>query len=155
MIFLFRYSYSFPTLAIGGKLGPGFWPRLSLTIGMVLTIISGYQAIVKSKLPEANEEDDKDTVSPGVSQSDKLGRFLVSAVAFLVFVLLVQRIGFMVSAPFFVAFYMWQLGIKRVPVLVIGSIGITAAFVLLFGRFLYVALPRGTGALRVLSYYIY
>ena len=56
--------------------------------------------------------------------------------------LLVQRIGFMVSAPFFVAFYMWQLGIKRVPVLVIGSIGITAAFVLLFGRFLYVALPR-------------
>lgn len=158
MAFLYAYSYTFPRLDIGGKLGPGFWPRLVLGIGIVLTVYSGYRAYAAARgalrTGDGNAGRERGAVK-GENETRSLVRFGTAAAVFGVFVIAVQRLGFLVATPFLVGFYMWQLGVRRAWVLAMGSVIITLVFVLLFGRLLYVALPRGTGVMRLLSYYFY
>ena len=51
--------------------------------------------------------------------------------------------------------FMYQLGARKLPGLILVPILSSPVFAVIFGRFMEVSLPRGMGLVRLLSFYIY
>jgi hypothetical protein len=69
--------------------------------------------------------------------------------------LLIGWVGFVGVAPILVFGFMFQLGGRKPLSLVLVPVVSTVAFAVVFGRFMEVALPRGAGIMRFLSFYLY
>ena len=146
MLFLYITSLSLPAGTID-PLGSAWWPQVVLTIGMVLTALSGFFSVRKQ-------------IVTGKKSEVKIKKKEVVSIAFssaimVATLLLIPRLGFILTMPIFIAGFMFQLGCRKplsfVLVPVIGSL----TFTILFGRFMAVSLPRGEGILRFLSFYLY
>lgn len=142
-LFLFITTYSFPILDIGGSFGAADWPRVILIIGMILTLISMYKIVVLKKY-----------ISSSFTKI-QLIRFAIASMIMIIYVVLVKPLGFIVTTPFMVAAYIYQMGIRKPLHILFFSLFISFVFVFLFGRLLQVNLPRGTGLIRVFSFYLY
>ena len=68
---------------------------------------------------------------------------------------LMSIIGFILSTLTFVFVNPVIMGYRKYRILVIFSVIVTAVLVVLFGKLLFVPLPRGFGILREISYYLY
>jgi hypothetical protein len=147
MVFLFATTYSFPNLNIGGKLGPGWWPRMVLGTGTALTLLSVFFSARKARAAK-DKAKSKITKPEAVSLAVSTGIFLVS-------LLLIGWLGFVGVAPILVFGFMFQLGGRKPLSLVLVPVVSTVAFAVVFGRFMEVALPRGAGIMRFLSFYLY
>jgi putative tricarboxylic transport membrane protein len=144
MLMLYFETKSFPDMNIGGSLGPEWWPQVILTLGMLLTVLSASLAGRKKTEPGRMIVDREEIIS-----------LTVSALIFAVFLVMIEVFGFVGAAPILVAGFIWQLGGRKITTLIGASVGCSIGFVLLFGRFMEVPLPRGMGAIRSLSYLLY
>lgn len=75
--------------------------------------------------------------------------------ALLVYILLLNRIGFIISTLIYSYANTRILGFKNKKVVLLFAVILTVCFTLVFGKLFYVPLPRGTGFLKEWSYYIY
>lgn len=146
MAVLFWESRSFPDMNIGGKLGAAWWPQLTLGLGMVLTMASA-ALVVRKGLQQPDG-----TAKIKMKELKSLG---ISSGIFCVFLLVMNVVGFMGAVPVLLFGFIYQLGARSWPILILVPILSSPLFALIFGRFMEVSLPRGIGWVRILSFYVY
>lgn len=78
-----------------------------------------------------------------------------NAILLLVYVLVVDILGFVLSTFLYLAIAGWLIGYRNAPRLAIYALAVTAALTVVFGVLFSVPLPRGVSELRELSYLIY
>lgn len=71
------------------------------------------------------------------------------------YIALMNIVGFCISTLLFTFFNARIMGYRKIKVLVVFAIILTASLVVVFGKLFYIPLPRGMGILRDLSYYVY
>lgn len=146
MAVLFWESRSFPEVNVGGNLGSAWWPQITLGLGMVLTVASAATVVRRSlREPDAS----------GLVSAQELQSLALSSGIFCIFLLLLGVVGFLGALPVLMFGFLYQLGARKWPVLVLVPIVSSPLFALIFGRFMEVPLPRGAGWARVLSFYVY
>lgn len=144
MLFFLWGSRTIEDLGGGDPIGPAGFPVLMASMGLVLLValsVQGYRA-----RGEKGASGEKLPLSPAALTSLLLLALYVPALSVL---------GFIVSSFLLLSALVFVFGCPSIRrSLFVGLVG-TAASVLLFGRILHVALPRGMALLRVLSYYVY
>ncbi len=157
---LYVTTYSFPSLAIGGKLGPGFWPRSVALLGIGLTLVSASQTIrgrrrMRSGPDAAGPAGDSEPAEGPAERPLAMGRFWLAVAIFAAFGGVLGLVGFVVAATALAGTTIWLIGLKSKIWSAAAPLLIGLGFAMLFGRVLQVALPRGIGIFRELSYYLY
>lgn len=148
MLFLYITTFSFQTVNIGGKLGPGWWPRFVLTLGMIFTLVSVWSAVKKGRKNSKAFEKTK-------LHRHEMISLAISAGICLAALLLVGIIGYLGAIPIVVLGFMLQLGAKKPLSIALVTILSTLFFIVIFGRVMQVSLPRGMGIFRSISFFLY
>jgi len=146
MIFFIVGSGAIEDLGGSDPIGPAGFPVLMASMGLILLGVIAVQAYREKRKDAEGEAAEKTALSPVA---------LVTVLLLVLYVPTLNILGFIVSSFVLLSTMVFIFGcgsIKRS--LIVGSLG-TIVTVLLFGRILHVALPRGLALLRVLSYYIY
>ena len=146
--FLLNIAATVGFLTKKGAVGSGTWPGVLLTIILVLGAVNFFAEIRKYAASRLNEEREK-----GIDMPKRLicNKLFLGVVAFLVYVPLLDQIGFICSTPLFLIVYMTLLGQKSWKTRFTVAILATAVLYLLFVVFLMVPLPRGYGIFREFS----
>jgi hypothetical protein len=146
-IFFYIYTLTFPVILKYEKMGPGFWPKLVLT-GIVLAAVSLLIESIRKR---------RDTVQnkKPVDEEKNTKLVVVCAVILVVFLYLMQIVGFVLSSFFATAILAYILGERKKRTTVIYSFIIVLVIYASFAKLMYVPLPRGVSVFRELSYYLY
>ncbi|MDT4762646.1 tripartite tricarboxylate transporter TctB family protein [Sphaerochaeta sp. PS] len=72
-----------------------------------------------------------------------------------VYIVLLKSLGFVLETVLFIFLALTILGYKKYPISVLFSVAFTAILVIVFGRVFFIAIPRGTGFLREISYFLF
>lgn len=143
----FRESLMIDTGRMADPIGPAGFPQGIMVIAIVLTVISLFQTLRKRKAESAATEKHR----PHELTKEFIG--LLGSI--ILFVLLVDTIGFLIAFILFTFSLLWLLGERKYGKMAGISVVVSFAFTLLFGNLLSVPLPRGIEFLRLLSYYLY
>ena len=132
----------YPTMA-----KPSFWPRIMLIGLLVSTLLKLFLAV---------RETDKPQLGKTISETSLIKHILLPKVLISVFIVtlycyLSQYLGFAFVTMVFAAVYMRFMGMKRLTVLTSVPIISTLCILLVFWRFLYVAVPKGQGIFLTFS----
>lgn len=148
MLFLYVEAFNFPVLNIGGSLGAKWWPQLLLLLGMILLVLSLFVSVRKIKKEQGKVQKSKiskkEIIALGIS-------FVIISVGLFV----TQPLGFLVASFVMACGFMLLLGQKKAWVILLASFIMAVVFTFVFGKLMQVSLPRGTGVLRTISYWIY
>ncbi len=157
---LFVTTYTFPVMAIGGTLGPTFWPRTMAVLGIGLTLVSAVQTLRGGhRMPSSPESIVAGGKSDRMSGAHELPlamrRFWVAVAVFAIFIPVLGVTGFAPAATLLAGFYVWFVGLRSRFGVAATALGVGLGFAMLFGQLLQVSLPRGLGIFRALSYTLY
>jgi len=130
---IFLHAMTFPNLK-GGYPGPGLFPQL---LGILL-VLSGVGIAINAALKRAFPHLRALFVPP---HREKINALLV-VLAVILYILLVDTVGFIPMAMLIMLGLMWRTGVSLRWSLVVG-IGVTLGIYLLFQRILHVPLPSG------------
>lgn len=152
---LYLLAFSNTLIRVTGRathelLGPRFWPVLILSSILVLTLGA---FIFKYKSIRNHEWNVEEEDACFAAFSDL--RLLKLMVSTGLYIYLLKFFGFTFLTPVFLYFFNSTVQIKGLWKKVFVSILITAFLIFVFGRFLSVPLPRGTGSFREFSFLIY
>lgn len=160
---LFVTTYTFPVMAIGGTLGPTFWPRTMALLGIGLTLVSAAQTLRAGRRTASNAETPETILAGG--ESDRVSgahepplamrRFWVAVAVFAMFIPALGVTGFAPAATLLAGFYVWFVGLRSRVGIAATALAVGLGFAMLFGQLLQVSLPRGLGIFRALSYTLY
>jgi putative tricarboxylic transport membrane protein len=130
----------------GDNLGAGGFPIILGVIGLVIL------AFITAKVLK-----DKSKITiPLLNLKSVDGKLLALNIVILsTYLLLLDILGFAFSTLLFLFGSTWAMGYKKVVVVCVFSIVLTAILTVCFGKFFFVPLPRGIGIFRELSYLIY
>ena len=131
--------------------GPDFWPKVIL-VGMIA--LSGYLTVryavlLKREMRAASPG--HEPVAPAEAGYRDWVRVGVTTLFILVYIYLLKPLGFMVASPIFIIAMMLYINPRKRKIIPVGVLGILAVIYLLFGKLLYIPLPRGHGVFRQLS----
>lgn len=146
-VFFYIQTLAFPTAMGYEKMGGEFWPRFTLVGIVVMAIIIMIDSFLKARSGVPSKErprEDKNTL--GVA---------ICGIIIFFFILLIPYLGFLLSAFFGFMVLMYTFGEKKKLVVLCYSIVMVGMIYLLFGKFLFVPLPRGVSIFQALSYYLY
>jgi len=130
-------------------LRPMGFPLIFSIVGLVLLVIDVAKTALKKK---AGEESPKKAVVLNTEGNRRVG---IIVLMLLLYILLVNTIGFILTTLFFVFFSTRVIGYKNLKITAIFAVVTTALLVVVFGKIFFIALPRGQSFLRELSFYIY
>lgn len=124
------------------ELGAAFWPRIILVLMIILLAVNIANSL---KAQKENKSSIMGEMNLGGFFKSKLfvGIILVAVMA-----LLMSTIGFMPDCLLFLIAYGFLLGERRIPLLVIRSLAITAVLYVIFQGALDIMLARGVGPFR-------
>ncbi len=151
-VYLYFLAERFEFDQSGARIGPGAWPKIILGL-MLVTALWGLAAnlFASDKAPEEHEEHEEDEALIRPPEIHPY-RVWVAVVATLGFLLLLPIVGFFLATCLF-SFVLMYLGEFRRPLAVtLLSAGIALAFLFLFMRVVYVALPVGIAPFDSISY---
>ncbi len=128
----------------GDLLGEFGFPKFLFFLGIFLLCIMVGQRIFNRKNLKAEN-------------TFQNGSFGMRSTIFMMalYIAMMNFLGFTLSTLIFVYGNARLMGYKRQLVLIVFTFVLTIFIVLVFGKVFYVPLPRGTGVLRDLSYYVY
>ncbi|WP_096203165.1 tripartite tricarboxylate transporter TctB family protein [Bacillus sp. FJAT-45350] len=135
--------------AAGEPAGPKFWPLLVLT-GLVL--LSAF-VLVKTIFVKRREKVNKQAEDEYL-QDFSTTRLISLIVGMFIYLYLMQFLGFILSSLLFIYFVCTLIKIPLIKKLIFTFVSL-GVFIFLFGKILYVPLPRGIGILRELSFFFY
>ncbi len=151
-ILAYSLTFSFDDPLVTYRYGAASWPRtiiLAIAVVALIEAILSFLAFRKNASPkttvmeggkdEEKEEEAQKKVSGAKVNLKRLTTFAVP----LVFLLMIPRMGYYVSAPFFIAGFMFLLGEKRIFHLVVTTFLIYAVTLFVFTKLLFVPLPEG------------
>lgn len=142
---LYIVATRFPELGGYESLGPDFWPRWVLGGLVVLGLLLVGQGLER-KRTGADVHLWKDTKNP---------RRLLTGIALLLgYLALINVLGFTLATLLFLVLLIYVLGGRHVTALAVAPVVVTAAILLIFGRILFVPLPRGIGVFRDISLWV-
>lgn len=156
LVFLFL-SNDISDVTIGkDNLGSAGFPRLIAIVAILLlalVITQKIRVIVKARKMTADGEQQ---IEKGSKISNSLYKRLFSMIILLVFyILFLKQLGFVLETAVFIFLSLTILGERKYLRSIIFSVVFTAMLVIIFGKIFFIALPRGTGFLRELSYFIF
>lgn len=124
------------------ELGAAFWPRIILVLMIILLAVNIVNSLKAQK-------ENKSSIMGELNLGDFLkSKLLVGIILVAVMALLMSIIGFMPDCLLFLIAYGFLLGERRIPVLVIRSLAITAVLYVIFQGALDIMLARGVGPFR-------
>ena len=127
-----------------GVLGPDVWPKAAIVLMAVVCTIEIVRAFIGVKheprgVAEVLEKDDSDEATPSYP-----GLLVGGIVLTVVYALAVDILGFLLSTFLFLAAFMYVGRYKNHVAIWSVSAAVTLLAALIFLRFAYVSLPRGT-----------
>ena len=146
-VFFYVQTFSFPTITGYEKMGPGFWPRMTLAGIVILALIIMIGSILERKKGTASKADSRD-------QKNTAGLLTCSGILFF-FIFSISYIGFLLSAFLSMAALAYALGERNKVTILSFSFVMVLAVYLSFGKLMFVPLPRGIWIFREFSYYLY
>lgn len=130
----------------GDLLKSGGFPALLIIIGLCLLAFIVFNQLRKKSL----------SAEKIIDLKTKAGKTIVINILTLTaYIFMIDFIGYTVSTFFFAFFSAFAMGYRKYRLLIAYAVLVTVIFVIVFGKIFYVPLPRGTGLLRELTYYIY
>ncbi len=136
------YSYAFDIELSTYALGPVSWPRAIIVL-VVLAAIGAFVADRRLRLRQTNSGQQQPVASG--ERIDARARFRLAAALLipLLYVWLLPRTGYYATTPFFLASYMYVLGISSLRTILAVTSVAYAFLLLLFSKLLYIPLPTG------------
>ncbi|HWO74506.1 MAG TPA: tripartite tricarboxylate transporter TctB family protein [Bacillus sp. (in: firmicutes)] len=128
-VYVWVTANAFPE-ATGVGPGADFFPKLTAAVLGVLSILL--------VLKKENTEDPIFLVA-----GNQALKFVLGFLAMIVFVFLIEGIGFTITAVLFTAGWMWLMGIRKIVKLTIVSVFIGLLITLVFEQLLNVPIPHG------------
>jgi putative tricarboxylic transport membrane protein len=151
-VYLYYAADSFEFEETSGRIGPGAWPKIILIL-MIATalwgVVSSAFRVTANTLEPAEVEQDEALIQP-----PEIHPWLVwLAIGMtLIYLFLLPTFGFFITTSVYI-FALMYLGQYRKPVRAAGlSLTIAFAFMFLFMRAVYVALPLGIAPFNDVSY---
>ena len=141
---MWGYSFAFDRELSTFALGPVAWPRAVLFLIVIAAIgafIADWRARRHASDPAANGP--PDVAHDSMDGAARL-RLLAAIVLPLIYVWLLPRAGYFATTPFFLAAYMYVLGINSWRTIIFVTTAAYGLFLLLFSKLLYIPLPTGT-----------
>lgn len=140
---LFRYAQQIQYTPRPGALGPDFWPKIAIGLMAVVCLFEIVRGLLGLKtetqgIAEVLEQDGAEEEAPSYPWLLAGGIILV-----IVYALVVDILGFLLSTFFFLAIFMYLGRYRRHLAIWLTSAGVTFAAAVLFMRIAYVSLPRG------------
>ena len=130
------------------SVGPDFWPKLIL---IFMIALSGY---LSAKYAVKLSKEKKSGIEPsGENEEEKGGwiRIGVTTLLIVAYIYLLKPLGFIVASPIFIVAMMLYINPQKKRSIPAGVVGIMVIIYLLFGKLLYIPLPKGTGIFREVS----
>ena len=126
-----------------GSLGPDFWPKAAIALMAIVCLIEIARGLLGLRgemhgIAEVLEKKEEEEPAPTYPWLLAGGVVLV-----LVYAVVVDRLGFLLSTFFFLAIFMYLGRYRNHVAIWLTSLGVTFAAALIFMRFAYVSLPRG------------
>lgn len=142
---LYHYAQNIEYTPRPGSLGPAFWPKLAIGLMAVTCLFE----IVRGLFGFKNQTQGITETLEQEEENDEPSRtypvLLAGGIALvLVYAIVIDTLGFLLSTFFFLAIFMYLGRYRNHIAIWLTSIGITFAVALIFMRFAYVSLPRGT-----------
>lgn len=131
-----------------------FWPRIILSILLLLSFVLIFRGIRKLQTAKQNKTS-TETRSTDFDTEIVWGKMIGVGIVYIGYILLLPWFGFILATPFFVVLNMKTLGENNLVRIIPVALITTTVFVLLFGRIIGVDLPRGIYFLKTFSRFIY
>jgi putative tricarboxylic transport membrane protein len=135
--------------------GPRSWPYILLTLMMILGLFGMIKSYMVSKKSKAIEPVDKEDGNESERKFFKLSIPMVSLGLVILYVVLLNMLGFILSTILFLYGISFLLGQKKQLHSIIFAMVTTVVFIILFSVLLSIPLPRGLGIFRQLSLLFY
>ena len=142
------YTFDFDDPLQVYEWGPAHWPRVVL-FGMFVACL--WLLFVESRKKEDSEEVEPVSKTK-IEFSTRVRMVLIFGVPVL-YSFLIHRMGFLLITPFFLCFYMWIVGVRKIRTLIIMTVGIYAAIVIIFIKLIFTYLPPGAGVFNTINGY--
>jgi hypothetical protein len=153
-IFFFILTLQIEVVPGYEKMGPAFWPRFNL-IGMIILSV----AIILRSLMQAKKNDTGEAAteeSPAGRGKSHNVKYVFYCTAILFgFILAIAYLGFLPTAFVATAGLIYFLGERKKWLVLLVSFGLVAGIYLLFGKLMFVPMPRGVWIFEKLSYLLY
>ena len=153
-IFFFILTLKIEVVAGYENMGPAFWPRFNL-IGMI--ILSGI-IMLRSLIRTGKHDTGEAAAEENPEKPGKLShlKYVFYCVAILFgFILAISYLGFLPTAFVATAGLIYFLGERKKWLVLLVSFGLVAGIYLLFGKLMYVPMPRGVWIFEKFSYLLY
>ena len=136
------------------QMGPAFWPRFTLIGMMLLSVVIILQSLIMTKRDgHGDAQAEEKPFEPGKLSHLKYV-FYCAAILFC-FILAMTYLGFLPTAFVATAGLIYFLGERKKWLVLLVSFGLVAGIYLLFGKLMYVPMPRGVWVFEKLSYFLY
>ncbi len=143
------------------KLGAAFWPKLVLS-GICLAALGVLVGTFMQWLRQRAEDDEKNREGAPAAVRQTAAAFeargtqvtvkVLAAICLpILYVYLIHQFGFYLITPFFLAGYMYLLGMRNWIRLVTVSIGLYVLVVVVFVKLIFTPLPQGAGFFHSLN----
>lgn len=143
------YSYAFDRPIASYELGPVWWPRAVLLL-ILVAAVGAFFADMRRRgaWGDGHPAIDVDSDTEAFGAMDGRARLSLAAamVVPLIYVWLLPRAGFFAATPFFIAVYMYLLGVSNWRTIAVTTAIAYAALLLVFSRLLFIPLPTGNWA---------
>ena len=154
--FAFMLTQTMELLGQGraGEVGSGFWPLLSLAAATALSavwLLKNLAAYAREK-PRTAGEASPEAIAGARDRRRKVG---LSVACLLGYIVLMPWIGFILSTMLFILTFILALEERRMKVLAISPVLITAAIIVVFAKFITIPLPKGMGIFAAFSRFFY
>lgn len=135
-----------PPPTVPGAMDAAVWPRLLLA-GLIVALAFNLRAVYKANAaPDAKKE---------ISFAEFFTpRFLAAAVLLIVYSIMLDYTGFLLTTFVFFAVFSTLIGLRKTGQMLLGSVLVTVFMYLIFQVGLQVMLPRGTGVFRAANIWL-
>ena len=153
-IFFFILTFQIEGVAGYEQMEPAFWPRFTLIGMMILCGIIMLRSLIKTEKNDAGDAATEENLAAPGTLSNLKYVFYCAGILFC-FILAISYLGFLPSAFVATAGLTYFLGERKKWLVFLVSFGLTAGIYLLFGKLMYVPMPRGVWIFEKLSYLLY
>ena len=137
---------------IADLFGSGGFPILFSVIGLFLLLLSTLQTMKAKKTSADADKKEDDEAVLNRTGAKKVGCLIL---ALAIYIFLMTRVGFPIMTFLFIITCVTAVGYRDYKWSVLFALLFTTLLVIVFGRIFFIALPRGVGIFKDLSYFLY